>query len=401
MTLMGLAEENLTVFESYNIQQIVAICGDGSFLDNSECSLQLRKFLTLQGSRKLAAYASHCLDNSFQKSGAVLQDVINEIGRRLGYHVTNGRYSGSQNEIGFDGLWSEGSSNLIVEVKTTDAYRINLDVVVNYAVRAKAAGLVTDEANILLIVGRQDTGDLEAQIRGSRHAWQVRLVSIDSLTKLMSVRQEIGEQKFVTKLRRILFPFQYTRVDQIIELVFETQRETEDKIIEVDKVDTSDDDTSGASKNTSNGTWVFTPSDEIDAKRESLLKAFFAKYGSSYRRVSRAQYMNDLNNVRVACSISKRYDRDYQPYWYAFHPTWLSFLQQGNDAFFILGCMDRSTGFAIPLETLQANLNKLNQTGEEPKHYWHVALGEDQDGLFLNMSKTGEKLYLGNFEFPV
>jgi len=34
---------------------------------------------------------------------------------------------------------------------------------------------------VLIVVGRQDTGELEAQIRGSRHAWDIRLISAEAL----------------------------------------------------------------------------------------------------------------------------------------------------------------------------------------------------------------------------
>ncbi len=125
----------------------------------------------------------------------------------------------------------KGSQRLIVEAKTTDAYCINLDKVVIMLEEVSLKGALA-EPNVLLVVGREDTGDLEAQIRGSRHAWQVRLVSVESLIKLMFVREEVSEQTFTQKIRRILFPFEYTRVDNIIELVFETQREVEDKIVD-------------------------------------------------------------------------------------------------------------------------------------------------------------------------
>jgi len=107
-----------------------------------------------------------------------LQDIVNEIGRRLGYDVTDGRYSGSTREIGFDRPWQEGGAALVVEIKTADAYRINLDTVARYATRSKAEGITADEPAILLVVARLDTGDLAAQIRSSRHAWKVRLVGI-------------------------------------------------------------------------------------------------------------------------------------------------------------------------------------------------------------------------------
>ena len=193
MALIDLAAKDPASFASYSIEQIVAICGDGKLLDNSECSKQLREFLKLQDVKSLARYALYCLESKYERSGFVLQDVVNEIGRRLGYEVTNGRYSGVQKEIGFDGLWAHGPYKLVVEVKTTDAYRINLDTVCGYSDKLLATtGAHAEAMNTLIVVGRQDTGDLEAQVRGSRHAWTVRLISVDALIKLMFVNDELG-----------------------------------------------------------------------------------------------------------------------------------------------------------------------------------------------------------------
>jgi hypothetical protein len=394
MSLLELAETNPRDFEGYNIQQVVAICGDGQLLDGSKCAQELRRYLHLQKPLKLAEYARFCLDHSFPKSGGVLQDILNEIGRRLGFSVVEGRYSGTTRDIGFDGLWTEGNVSLIVEAKTTDAYRINLDKVVEYAIKTKSEGLTLTEPNVLLVVGRQDTGDLEAQIRGSRHAWQVRLVSVESLIKLMFVREELSGQIFTQKIRRVLFPFEYTRVDDIIDLVFETQREVEEKIVEADVVADIGEQYDGRI-----GTWQFTPTGEIDAKRDALLERFYAKRGLKYRRVTRGKYLEDATNLRVACTISKRYQRDYQPYWYAFHPAWLEFLSEGAEGVLILGCMDRSEGYALPLELVRSKLDCLNKTEKEDRLYWHIALQIDGDSLLLNMTKTGERLLLTSFEF--
>ena len=40
-----------------------------------------------------------------------------------------------------------------------------------------AGNLVIPDSSMLIVVGGEDTGDLEAQIRGSRYAWDIRLVS--------------------------------------------------------------------------------------------------------------------------------------------------------------------------------------------------------------------------------
>jgi hypothetical protein len=73
----------------------------------------------------LGVYADYCLKNAFVKSGEVLQNIVNELGRRLEYKVTNGRYQGTPQAIGFDGIWLDPAGHgLVVEVKTTDAYRL-------------------------------------------------------------------------------------------------------------------------------------------------------------------------------------------------------------------------------------------------------------------------------------
>lgn len=397
MKLLELAETNPTYFDDYTIQQVVAICGDGNLLDGSSCSEQLRRYLRLQKPNKLADYARFCLDHSFPKSGEVLQDTLNEIGRRLGFSVIDGRYSGSKRDIGFDGIWSEGDASLIVEAKTSDAYRINLDRVVEYAVRAKASDLTKVEPKVLFVVGREDTGDLEAQIRGSRHAWQVRLVSVESLIKLLLVRSEVSDRTFTHKIRQILFPFEYTRVDNIIDLVFETQREIEDQLVETEALTETPEPADVDDGRTSS--YQFTPLTELDAKRDDLLKRFFGLRDASARRISRSKYLDDKSNLRVTCTISKRYLRDYQPYWYAFHPSWLEFLEEGASGFLILGCMDRDEGFAVPLELIKSKLESLNTTEKEDKKYWHISLQVDDQEVFLNMSKTGERLSLASYMF--
>jgi len=39
---------------------------------------------------------------------------------------------GVRNEISFDGIWSKSSENLIIEVKTTVAYSIDLETAIRY-----------------------------------------------------------------------------------------------------------------------------------------------------------------------------------------------------------------------------------------------------------------------------
>lgn len=89
---------------------------------------------------------------------------------------------GKTNTTNFDGIWKESSGlHIVIEVKTSDAYRINLDTVANYRECLIRESGISENSSILLVVGRKDTGDLEAQIRGSKHAWGTRIISAESL----------------------------------------------------------------------------------------------------------------------------------------------------------------------------------------------------------------------------
>jgi len=56
-----------------------------------------------------------------------------KFGCRLGYHVEAGLYQGKTGKIGFDGIWRrENGYSIVVEVKTTNAYRIDINKIADY-----------------------------------------------------------------------------------------------------------------------------------------------------------------------------------------------------------------------------------------------------------------------------
>ena len=82
MPLLSIWSTNPGAIEQFSIEQVVNTAGDGSLKDNSECSHELREYLSEVQSTKLAEYIERCLTLSFSKSGMVLQDLVNELGRR-------------------------------------------------------------------------------------------------------------------------------------------------------------------------------------------------------------------------------------------------------------------------------------------------------------------------------
>jgi hypothetical protein len=227
MSLLTLWNTSADQILGKRIDQVIGFAGDGKLKDKSAAAIELREFLRSIPKALIEQYSQDCLEKAFKDSGFALQDIVNEIGHRLEFSVTPGWYRGRQGEIGNDGLWeSPEGHKIVIEVKTTDAYRIDLSIVSGYRNKLiKKGDLEEERSSILIVVGRQDTGDLEAQIRGSRHAWDIRLISVESLLRLLGIREDIEDPGTGLRIRSILVPREYTRVDEIIDVAFSAAEE--------------------------------------------------------------------------------------------------------------------------------------------------------------------------------
>ena len=404
MPLLALWTSNPSAIGESTIEQIVTIAGDGNLRDGSPCSQELREYLAQCHSNRLATYVGHCLSSGFTRSGMVLQDLINEFGRRLDYRVENGRYQGTRSAVGYDGIWISPEGHIVIaEVKTTDAYRISLDTLARYRHKLIADGKVTDRSSILIVVGRDDTGELEAQIRGSRHAWDIRLISADALLKLVQLKENSDSPDTGRKIRSLLAPMEYTRLDDLIDVLFTTATDVEAAAVETAAVSDEVDATDIAAEGTSKSGWEFTDFAVLDRKRGQIVDAMGITLGTKLIKKSRALFWDASHEQRIACTVSKRYTkRASYPYWYAFHPEWDNFLREGTDAFFVLGCMDLSEAFAIPLKVLRSHLDALNTTTTERSTYWHIHLVEtEQAGYALLLPKQSRQLPLNEFRLKL
>jgi hypothetical protein len=381
-----------------------ANAGDGVVRDNSTCSEELRTYIGQVSSGKIAKYIEYCLASSFPKSGMVLQDLVNELGRRLDYEVSNGRYQGVTNAVGFDGIWqSPERHSLILEVKTTDAYRLSLDTLARYRSKLRDSGAIGESSSILIVVGRQETGELEAQIRGSRHAWDVRLISVEALLKLVSLKENSEADETGQKIRGLLTPVEYTRLDGMVDVMFTTAKDVEGvETVAVQMATTAEQQVSDSQASGSSG-WQFTSPKDIQAKREEILLALAARDNVPLVRKTRALYWNAQHNVRVACSVSKRYEGKGQyAYWYAYHPKWDEFLAQGDKSYFVLGCMDKDEAFAIPRGDLLELLPYLNTTTPEGGDtYWHIHIADRKSVAEILVPKRNEPFRLEAYVIKV
>jgi hypothetical protein len=335
------------------------------------------------------------LEKSFEKSGFVPQDIVNELGRRLDFDVEDGLYQGKKTAVGFDGIWRyQDQPDLIIEVKTTDYVTVPLEKLAAYKEKLVAEGRVQKNASILIVVGREDTGALEAQVRGSRYAWDMRLISIERLIKLVQIKEKSDEPAPIHQIRQLLQPFEYTKIDKIIDVIFTTA-------VDVENQRGSEEEALAEGNAQESGKQIRTAPELLNAKRQQAVEAFATFKTKELVKQSRTLFWSPDKSLRVCCAVSKRYESDYQPYWYAFHPKWDEFLAEATEGFLILSCMDRDEAFAVPYSWLATNKANLNMSDNGERSYWHIAVTTLDGSLAINVSKVGTKVALKPFQFAL
>lgn len=383
MTLVQIWKENPEQIRAKRVDQIIGFAGDGKLGDKNSAPIEFRDFLARVPGELIAKYANDCLENAFKDSGLALQDIVNEIATRLGFRVEPGRYRGTKSDIGHDGIWTAPNNHAIVaEVKTTDAYRLPIETVATYRKRLiKAGRIAEDQSSILIIVGREDTGELEAQIRGSRYAWDVRLISIDAFVRLMKIRQDLDSPSVEERIRAVLIPREYTRVDEIIDLVFST---TEDILEETPDELGADDEVEPA------------PAEKESKEREkpvSFNLACVERIGKSLNveltKQSRVIFGDLDSGLMITCAVSKEYrNAGGLGYWFAFHEHQLQKLSEAPSAYACFSCGSPDQIAILPLAFINSQLEGMNQTTrEDGRLYWHVQIHNEGERWIMHRRK--------------
>lgn len=394
MPILDFWRTNRDTVTEMAIHQVVTNCGDGRLADDGAASEELREFLSQVPSNKIFDYARQCLDGeNFDGKGFCLQDVVNQLGRRLDFDVEYGLYRGRSNQIGFDGIWTPATGPaFIVEVKTTDAYLTNLAPLAEYRRKLIASGRVADDSTTLIVVGRQDTGGLEAQVRGSPFAWTIRILGIEALIKLVRVKEQSSSGDVLRQMHEILRPIEYTRVDKIIDLVFTTAEDIEETD---EELSTGEDGTAIDDQRHHNA----TPRKQIEDKRQAVISAFGERRQKTFIKSRQTLYWTADQTTRICVVVSKRYESDGAAYWYRFDPEWLDFLQHATDGHYILAGMDINYAFAIPTAIMSELTNRLNTTKrEDGTYYWHIHLSDEPGRARLRL-RGGDSFSVEGFRF--
>ncbi len=184
-------------------------------------------------------------------------------------------------------------------------------------------------------------------------------------------------------------PFEYTRLDKIIEIAFTVAEEVSEAEEEQTPADAAADIDSPKQRH--------TPGDVLEQVRTKIERALSGNYSPLIKR-SRALYWSVDKSVRAAVTISKLYDNG--GFWYAHHPPWETFLSKGTTGLLVLGRIGRDEAYAIPYAWIHAKLGYLYITERKDTKYWHLVLQPDSDQRLLLRLKNGESESLEAFRFP-
>jgi hypothetical protein len=383
MPLVDIWKSTPEQLHAKTVQQLLGFAGDGRLRDANDTSQEFRSFLRHVPSDLLANFANQCLSEGFPQSGFALQDIVNEVGRRLGFRVQEGRYRGTQGAVGLDGLWAtEDRRTILVEVKTTDAYRLSLETTANYRRRLiQDQNISEEESSILYIVGRTDTGDLEAQVRGSRHSWYVRIISVDALLRLLKIKEDLQDPSTIERIRGVLTPHEFTRVDGIIDLVFTATKEVKQE----EELETDNESDSEPGKK-------FTPV----SYRDACISRLQSHFQETLVQRTFAIFSNPDDKLGVMCAISREYGRGGKTgYWFAFRRFQKDALAAYPKAVVCFGCGSENQIIAFPYQEFVRWLPQLNTTESNDRFYWHVHISRhnrkfslDTKGEFENIDIT-------------
>lgn len=216
------AQHNHVIMVELTLDLIVSLAGD--WADSSRASKQFREIIENEqtSTEEISAYLQEAINGTDDHHNRAIQDLVNNIGQRLGFRVDYGVYQGRSDTIGYDGHWvsaaTETETHLIVETKKSTSFSIDLN---------QAGGYIdefTDQRDIsheqvygLYVIGEGNIETVAQTILGSQYREQMRVIRAEQLLNLLEIQQEstLRHEQVVD----LLLPINAVNVGQLVGLV--------------------------------------------------------------------------------------------------------------------------------------------------------------------------------------
>ena len=369
MALIDMWMQNREGIREKSLHQLLAFASEGKLADGNSCSKEFRGLLNEVPLDVLRRYASDALNKDENSPGLALQDIVNELGIRLGFHVEQGLYRGRQGESGHDGLWVDSVTNhsIIIEVKTTSAYRIKLEPIARYQdILIEAGKIAPRKASALIVVGHknEDTADLEAQIRGSRNqAGDVRVISLEGLFKMVALKNDTDDPDSARLLRGILVPREYTKLDELLEVVNFVAQD-----LAPDEPTQEEPEGQPVREEVREGAYISNLDKE--KLRHEAVAMFQKRLGQEIKSISKSLYETKDGQTAICYTMSKPYPHStYTTYWFGFHDYHKDFMEKHSKGIVAYSCTGAGI-LMIPWEDFSKHVSYMGETTTPNGRHW-------------------------------
>ncbi|EMA30998.1 hypothetical protein [Haloarcula japonica] len=204
------------------LDRIVSLAGDWN--DDSRASEQFREIIENEQTttEEIEAYLREAMEGTEQYHNRALQDIVNNIGRRLGFEVEYGIYQGRSDIIGYDGHWkstpTEDETHLVVETKKTTAYSIDPGQAGDYmAELTNRDDIERSQIYGLYVIGEGDVETVAQTVFGSQYRDRMRVITAQRLLDLLKIQEDSGLRH--DQVVDVLLPINAVDVGQLVGLI--------------------------------------------------------------------------------------------------------------------------------------------------------------------------------------
>lgn len=216
------------------LDRIVNLAGD--WTDGSHASQEFRTILEDEQTptEDVESYLQEAIQGGETHHNRALQDIVNNLGQRLGFQVEYGVYQGTAETIGFDGHWistaAETETHLVVETKTSTTYAIDPGQAGGYMkTLVNENEIDREQVYGLYVIGEGDVETVAKTVLGSQYRDRMRVITAQRLLNLLKIQQESG--LLHEQVVDVLLPINTVDVGQLVELIQDVIefRETDDE----------------------------------------------------------------------------------------------------------------------------------------------------------------------------
>ncbi|MDB6031413.1 MAG: hypothetical protein JWM16_1751 [Verrucomicrobiales bacterium] len=203
------------------------------------------------------------------------------------------------------------------------------------------------------------------------------MISVDALLRLVTVKEELEDPQVIQKIRQILRPKEYTKVDEIIDLVFSAAED-------VKKEETFQLEVDASEQLGKKSTAPVNFREQCIARIQTLLKTVLIKR-------SAALFSSGDEQIGVICVNSRQHQLGkHSSYWFAFHPHQKEAISKYPKGYVAFGCGSAEKIIFVPAKEFITWLNKFWTTETDDRMYWHVRIKEESSGFHAD-TKAGHE----------